>query len=158
MTLATRMNRGPVDPFVSLGLNDFVRSVFGPEQVPSTSYGVDVYEDAEHLYLDAEVPGFGRDQIDVTIDNGVLTIIAERSTPAPTLNTNATDGTPQEAAEAQQPTWHLRERRASQIRRSFQLPKTVDGSVGVDAKLADGVLHLKLAKRPESKPRKITIA
>lgn len=160
MTLATRLNRGSVDPFTSLGLDAFVRQVFAPETArpqQSAPYGVDVYEDAEHLHLDAELPGFTREQIDVTIDDGVLTITAER--PVPTLKADVpavpNGETP---SDSPQPTWHVRERRAARVTRSFALPKTIDRTTGVDAKLADGVLHLTLSKRPELKPRKINIA
>jgi HSP20 family protein len=156
MTLATRLNRGSSDPFSSVGLDSFVRQVFSPE-APRHPYGVDVYEDAEHLHLDAELPGFTRDQIDVTIDDGVLTITAER--PAPTVKPDVPNGSNAGSnGETSQPTWHARERRAARLARSFSLPKTVDGTAGVEAKLADGVLHLTLSKRPELKPRKITIA
>ena len=163
MALATRMNRGSVDPFESLGLDSFVRQVFSPETAPAGVYGVDVYEDAEHLYIDAELPGFTRDQLDVTIDDGVLTITAERPAPAPTM---AVTSQPTEGAEKKEgasdqeqpsPIWHVRERRATRMRRSFSLPKTIDGS-SVEAKLNDGVLRLTLGKRPEAKPRKITVA
>ena len=160
MTLATRMNRGSVDPFASLGFDSFVRQVFAPESQRSPSaaqYGVDVYEDGDHLHLDAELPGFSRDQIDVTIDDGVLSITAER--PAPTVanaaESQATDG---QNVETPGPTWHIRERRAARLTRSFALPKAIDASATIDAKLSDGVLHLTLSKRPEVKPRKIAIA
>ena len=172
MALATRMNRGSVDPFESLGLDSFVRQVFSPqgfspETASAGAYGVDVYEDAEHLYIDAELPGFTREQLDVTIVDGVLTITAERPAPSPTMTLPApkaegegtTDGSNNGANNEPSPTpiWHVRERRATRMRRSFSLPKTVDGS-SVDAKLNDGVLRLTLGKRPEAKPRKITIA
>jgi HSP20 family protein len=164
MALATRINRGSVDPFESIGLDSFVRQVFAPEASPATAYGVDVYEDAEHLYIDAELPGFNRDQLDVTINDGVLTIIAERSAPTPSVALAAPSSEGAEKGESsnneQQQSgliWHVRECRAARMRRSFSLPKNVDGST-VEAKLSDGVLHLTLGKRPESKPRKITIA
>ena len=156
MTLAARLNRNAIDPFESLGLDAFVRNVFAPEAQPSANYNVDVYEDATTLYIDAELPGFTRDQLDVSVHEGVLTITADRPTPAPTVAapTNA-EGQPTESLAA--PTWHVRERRAAKVRRSFGLPKTVEGS-SVSATLTDGVLHLSLAKVPEVKPRKITIA
>jgi HSP20 family protein len=152
MTLASRLNRGSVDPFNSIGLDSFVRQVFAPETQRSP-YGVDVYEDAEHLHLDAELPGFTRDQIDVTIDDGVLSITAER--PAPTVKADVPEGS---TGEPSQPTWHVRERRSARLSRRFALPKTIDAAATIDAKLSDGVLHLTLSKRPELKPRKIAIA
>ena len=147
MTLATRSNRGLTDPFdgIDRDLNSFVQRVFNGREYPTglTPYGVDIYEDADHLHVEAELPGFTREQVDVTIDNNVLTITADRS------QTKA-DGEQDRAG------WHLKERRYVRFQRSFSLPNTVDGS-GVEAKLADGVLHLTLTKRQEAKPRKITI-
>ena len=147
MTLATRSNRGLVDPFDSMGrdLDRFVRHVFdGQTPTMATPYGVDIYEDADQLHVEAEVPGFTRDEVDVTIDNNVLTITADRS------------GTSAQQENAPQPSWLLRERRYTRFQRSFSLPNTIDGS-SVDAKLVDGVLHVTLSKRQEAKPRKITI-
>ena len=103
------------------------------------SYPVDVHEDENHIYVEAEMPGFKKDEIDVTLESGVLTISAERKTE------------PREGA-----TKHLTERTFTRVYRSFSLPNTVDENK-VDAELKDGVLHLSLDKREEVKPRKIAI-
>src|SRR5947209_4250478 len=49
-------------------------------EVPSSlaPYAVDVHEDADHFYVDAELPGFTKDDVDITLEDGVLTIRAER--------------------------------------------------------------------------------
>lgn len=103
------------------------------------SYPVDIREDADHLYVDAEMPGFRKDEITVTFEQGVLTIEGERKV-------EDDDKTHK----------HLSERRYTHVRRSFTLPTTVDESK-VEAKLTDGVLHLTIDKRPEVKPRKIEV-
>src|SRR5437764_1421933 len=41
-------------------------------------FGVDVREDADHIYVEAELPGFKKDDIDITLENQTLTISAER--------------------------------------------------------------------------------
>ena len=41
-------------------------------------YAVDVREDADHLYVEAELPGFRKDDVDITLENQTLTITAER--------------------------------------------------------------------------------
>ena len=41
-------------------------------------YGVDIREDQDHLYVEAELPGFKKDDIDITLENQTLTISAER--------------------------------------------------------------------------------
>jgi HSP20 family protein len=103
------------------------------------AYPVDIHEDDNHVYVEAEMPGFRKDQIDVTLENGVLTISAER------------EDKPREGAAS-----HLKQRRFTKINRKFQLPKTVDDQK-VAAKLDDGVLHLTLTKREEVRPRKIEV-
>lgn len=102
------------------------------------AYPVDIREDAEHLYVEAEMPGFKRDEVQVTLENGVLTIQGQRK------------------VEETQGDSHLRERRFTRVARSFTLPNTVDESK-VDAKLENGVLQLTLSKREEVKPRKIEV-
>ncbi len=100
---------------------------------------VDVREDAEHLYVEAEVPGFKKDEVEVTLENQVLTLSAEHK-----------------AVAAPQGEWLLNERRPAKFHRTFKLPETVDDAA-VHATLADGVLTVTLDKRPESKPRKIVV-
>ncbi|HEY0009934.1 MAG TPA: Hsp20/alpha crystallin family protein [Tepidisphaeraceae bacterium] len=104
-----------------------------------TPYGVDVREDADHLYVEAELPGYRKEEVDITLENSTLTISAERK-----------------AEQESKGEWLLRERRYSSFSRSFTLPPTVDEST-VDAKLEDGLLKITLNKRQESKPRKITV-
>lgn len=144
MALPTRVSQGYVDPFESaqrdLGamLNRFLGSPQdgGGRFAP---FGVDVREDADHLYVEAELPGFTKDDVDITLENQTLTISAERK---------------EEKEEKGELLLH--ERRYRQFLRSFTLPPTVDEK-SVDAKLADGVLKITLNKREETKPRKISV-
>ena len=107
-------------------------------------YSVDVREDADHLYVEAELPGFKKEDVDITLENHTLTIAAER-------REAKSDGN------QQQGDWLLRERRHTRFLRSFTLPATVnDGKC--DAKLHDGVLQITLDKREETKPRKIQVS
>jgi HSP20 family protein len=107
-------------------------------------YGVDVREDADHIYVEAEVPGYKKDEIDINLENQTLTIVAEHKE----------DKQNKEGDKAE---WLLRERRYSRFQRSFTLPPTVD-SQSVQAKLNDGILMVTLNKREESKPRRIQVA
>ena len=111
---------------------------FGSDDL-TAKYPVDIHEDADGLTVSAELPGFSKDQVDISIDNGVLTIAAQR------------DSTKQKDA-----TTHLHERRFTRVRRQFTLPTTVD-TTDVEAALADGVLTLRLKKKEEVKPRKIEV-
>jgi len=103
------------------------------------AYPVDIHEDENHVYVDAEMPGFKKDEIEVTLEKGVLTIAAER-----TVN------------DEQKGKSHLNERRYTRVARRFSLPNTVS-EADVQARLEDGVLHLTLNKREEVKPRRIEV-
>ena len=105
----------------------------------TAKYPVDIHEDKDGLTVTAELPGFKKDEVDITINEGVLTIAAQR-----TIEKN------------EEGTTHLHERRFSHVRRQFSLPTTVD-TKNVEAALADGVLTLRLTKREEVKPHKIEV-
>src|SRR5690349_32562 len=85
MALPTRVQRGQVDPF-ELAQREFDglmgRFLGGRETNGGGNYlapyAVDVREDADHIYVEAELPGFKKDEIDVTLENQTLTIAAER--------------------------------------------------------------------------------
>jgi HSP20 family protein len=102
------------------------------------NYPVDIREDEDHIYVEAEMPGFRKDEVSVTLENGILTLSGQRR------------------AEERKGADHLTERRFTRIQRSFTLPTSVDESK-VDAKLSDGVLCITLNKREEVKPRRIEV-
>ena len=105
------------------------------------TYPVDIREDDGSIYVEAELPGFKNDEIEVTLEAGVLNITAERKA---------------EPKEDKGETEHLRERVYTRVQRSFTVPTSVDES-SVEATLTDGVLHLKLNKKEEVKPRRIEV-
>lgn len=147
MALPTRVNRsGMMDPFDAIQREfDTMlgRLVAGRESDGSrlAPYGVDIREDADHFYVDAELPGFRKEDVDVTLENQTLTISAERK---------------EQKDENGKGNLLLNERRYTRFQRSFSLPPIVDEST-CDAKLNDGVLRITLNKREESKPRKIQV-
>ena len=110
----------------------------GTEAETTGAYPVDVREEDNAVVVEAEMPGFTKDDIDVTLDGDVLRITAERE--------------PEEA----QGTRLLSERRYTRVERAFTLPAPVDDS-SVEAKLKDGVLHLRLPKTSESTSKRIEI-
>ena len=154
MALPTRVNRGFVDPMDVIGreFDNVLGRFFGAPVASNgggnarqtlTPYGVDIREDADHLYVEADMPGFKKDEIDITLENQTLTISGEHKEAS-------ADGGEKKGD------WLLNERRYARFLRSFTLPPTVDESK-VDAKLADGVLKITLNKREETKPRKIQV-
>ena len=106
------------------------------EQV--AAYPVDIREDDTQLHVEAELPGFDKGAVNVTMEKGVLTIDATREV---------------DDVEGKQ---HLHERRYTRVFRRFTLPDLYDES-SVEATLDKGVLHVTIKKRPEAKSRKIDV-
>jgi HSP20 family protein len=163
------VNRGQYDPFESAQrdfdhmLSRWMGNRGGDGHQMLAPYGVDVREDQDHIYVEAELPGFRKDDIDITLENQTLTISAERSEeqgePAPGAQARQGGKAQGGAAGAARPRgeYLLRERRYTRFQRSFTLPPTVDES-SVNARLAEGVLTITLNKREETKPRKIQVS
>jgi HSP20 family protein len=85
-----------------------------------------------------DVPGVALEDLDVSVEKGKLTIRGQRKAPD------------------RSPGYLHEERSFGQFERSIMLNEWVDSS-NVEANLHDGVLCLKLAKRPEAQPQKIAI-
>jgi HSP20 family protein len=102
---------------------------------------VDIFQNGAHeLVLKAELPEMTREDIDVTVDNGTLTIKGEKK-----LSTDV-----------KEEQFHRIERRYGTFSRSFSLPPTVDAT-RVAAEYRNGVLTVKLPMREEAKPRQIKV-
>jgi len=110
---------------------------------PSTTWvpPVDIYQTREHeLVLNAELPDMSREDIDINIENFVLTIKGEKKA----------------AADVKGEQFHHVERRYGAFTRSFSLPQTVDPN-RVTAEYKQGVLTVRLPLRDEAKPRSIKV-
>ena len=101
---------------------------------------LDVYEDKDHLFVRAEVPGMNKDEIDISVHDGVLTVSGERNL----------------AAEHEKAEAHRVERFVGRFQRSINLPHPVD-LANVSATYRDGILAITLPKAEEAKPKQITI-
>lgn len=150
MALPTRVHRGNyADPYdaVQREFDSMLGRFLGQQNADGgqrlAPYAVDVREDADHFYVEAEMPGFKKDDVDITLENQQLTISAVRKEEQEQKN--------------DQGELLLHERRYNRFLRSFTLPPTVDDQT-VNAKLNDGVLVITLNKREETKPRKITVS
>jgi HSP20 family protein len=102
---------------------------------------VDVYQTGDHeVVLKAELPDLSREDIDVAIENFVLTIKGEKKF----------------SSDVKEEQFHHVERRFGAFSRSFSLPQTVDtGKVAADYK--NGVLTIRIPLREEAKPRSIKV-
>ena len=102
---------------------------------------VDIYQNGEHeLVLKAELPDMTREEIDVTVEKGTLTIKGEKKF----------------ASDVKEEHFHRIERRYGTFSRSFSLPPTVDATK-VSADYKNGVLTVRLPLREEAKPRQIKV-
>ena len=97
-----------------------------------------LWEEEGHWCVDIDLPGVQQDDVDVILEKNTLRISAERKPP-----------------QEDRKFWH-QERAFGRIERLISLPEAVDHE-SIEAELQGGVLHLRLSKRPESQPRKISV-
>ena len=144
MTVLTRWE--PFREFTTLQdrMNRLFRDSFGEgqEALTSTSFApaVDVYEDEHNVTLKIEVPGIDEKDIDVRIENNVLTVHGERKF----------------EKEEKEENFRRVERQYGSFTRTFTLPNTVD-SEKVSANYEKGILKVTLPKRAEAKPKQIKV-
>jgi len=102
---------------------------------------VDIYQNAEkEVVIKAELPDMTREDIDVTVDHGTLTIKGEKKV----------------SSDVKEEGVHRIERRYGTFSRSFSLPQTVD-TTKVAADYRNGVLTVRLPLREEAKPRQVKV-
>lgn len=101
---------------------------------------VDITEDDKEFVVKAELPGLKREEVKVTVEDGVLSISGERK------------------AEKEEKTkkYHRIERSYGSFVRSFTLPEGCDATK-VNAEFKEGVLNVHLAKSPKAQPKAIEI-
>ena len=131
-TLQERMNRLFTDQFGQVADENVAAAAFMPP--------VDVYEDENTLQLKLEVPGVEEKDIDIRIENNMLTVRGERKF----------------EKEEKEQNFHRIERRYGTFYRSFALPSTVD-TENVQASYNAGILKLELSKKPEAQPKQIKV-
>lgn len=101
---------------------------------------IDVYEDDTHLHVEAELPGFQQNQIDLTLEEGLLYLQAERET----------------RDESEKDNYHLRERTFGKWNRAIRLPAAVQEDK-IQAVYKDGLLSISMEKQNQQQVRKINI-
>ena len=130
-TLQDRMNRLFRDSY-SEGQEALTTSSFAPP--------VDVYEDEHNVTLKIEVPGIDEKDIDVRIENNLLTVHGERKF----------------EKEEKEENYRRVERQYGSFTRSFTLPNAVNTET-VQANYEKGILKIQLAKKAEAKPKQIKV-
>lgn len=101
---------------------------------------LNLWEDEDHLYVEAELPGFELDDLDITV-TGENQLSLKGTRKSPELEGGA---------------WHRRERGFGSFSRMIELPQHVNPE-DVDAEFKYGVLTLRMAKKEEAKPRRIEV-
>jgi HSP20 family protein len=101
---------------------------------------VDISETEAEYAIKAELPEVKKEDVKVTVEDGVLTLQGERK----------------QEKEEKGKKYHRVERSYGRVVRSFTLPDSVDESK-VKAEYADGVLHLHLPKSEKAKPKQIDV-
>ena len=142
MSLVCYTNRGALAPWNPLkDLEQEVDGFFG-----LTPYAhdwlpvVDFRESEEVFTLEAEVPGLEKSNIQIEVQDNVITLKGERKN---------------EHKEKENGFYRM-ERSYGRFERSFEVPGGFDGGK-VEAKLENGVLRVTLPKREEAKPKHITV-
>jgi HSP20 family protein len=121
--------------FDSFGLGDGGWSGLAPAYP-----AVNVWQDGENVYCEAELPGMEMSDLEIYVTGGnQLTIKGERK--QPTLANGA---------------WHRQERGFGSFTRTLTLPVDVDANK-VEARFAHGVLTITMPKGEAVKPRKIAV-
>ena len=112
------------------------RSDFEGAFVPA----IDVVEEKDSFLIRADLPGLSKDNVSVTLQDNCLTIKGEKKHESETKEAN----------------YYRRERVSGSFSRTIKLPSTVDAK-RIDAQFKDGVLHVRLPKTEEAKPKQIDI-
>ena len=118
--------------FWTAPFSDIFERWMGEEETPS--FQVDMADEGDHYVLRAELPGVKPDDVRISVDNDVLTIVAEKK----------------DEFEGREKGIYRHERSFGKLTRSFQLNNLVN-DVKIEAEYRDGVLSLSLPKREESK-------
>ena len=131
-SLQDEINRAFSSNFARGGDSELTRGAWSPS--------VDIYENKDQIVLEAELPGMKPEDVNISVENNVLTLHGERKFEKKDDRDN----------------FHRVERSYGSFTRSFTLPPAVDANAA-NAVFENGVLRLTLAKREEAKPRRIEI-
>jgi HSP20 family protein len=109
-----------------------VRGTWAPE--------IDVFETPEKFTVILELPGMSTEDLDITVDDGVLTIAGERKF----------------YSDVEEENFYRIERRHGAFQRRITLPQQCDVTK-IDASMSDGLLKVEIPKTEAAKPRRIEV-
>ena len=99
---------------------------------------VSLWEYGEHTYLELELPGVSKENLEIVVEDGKLTVAAERKAPEGEVR------------------YMHNERHYGRVERTFSLPKEIDTD-SITADLTNGLLRLTFSKRPEAQPKRVEV-
>lgn len=138
------------EPFEGLNriqsrINELFDETFGRgrQQTTTTVWypPVDILESKDAYLIRAELPGMKKEDFNLEVKDGALTLSGERKFEEPANGVE----------------YHRVERAAGKFSRSFHLPQTVKHD-GIKAMYRDGILEVHAPKADEAKPRQITVS
>ena len=130
----------PFTDFSRLSSELFFDREPAPARPPSFVPAVDIQDDKDALVFRVEIPGLKAEEVHIAVEKNVLTLRGERK-----LEKKEGEGG-----------YHRVERAYGTFARSFVLPETADAEK-IEANLEDGVLTLRVGKRPPEQPRRIAV-
>lgn len=143
-----RPSRRAMSPVGFDGFENEVRRLldeaFGEAETIGWRPAVEVTETADELELTAELPGMSRDDVEIELEDDMLTIRGVK------------EEQKEEEKEEGEVTYRMAERSYGEFSRSFTVPSTVDAEA-ISAEFRDGVLTVTMPKTAESRGRKIEI-
>lgn len=130
------------DPFSSLFEAMLGETDLRSEDVSNRAWmpAVNIRETEGAYFVEADLPGLTKEDVDITLENNLLRLTGERRFEKDTKDEN----------------YHRVERSFGTFLRTFSLPSQVDPE-GVKASFKDGVLTIEVPKAEEARPRKIAI-
>ena len=131
----------PFDSQIDRLFNDAVRSM--SRQVDTWVPNCNAWEENERFTLELALPGWQSHEVNISMENGVLTVEGKR------------EGKTEIESENKR-MYHIHEVEGGSFSRSFKLPMNLEWDKG-NASFKEGMLQVEFPKRDEAKPRRITI-
>ncbi len=120
-------------------MDELFNDMFGTWGIRNSSYPtVNVYEDSKAFYVEAELPGYTSEDVNIDVEKHVLHISSEK------------------AEKKEDRKYILRERDYVKFNRSFSLPEGINEEA-IEAEFKNGILTITLPKIPVEQPKKIAV-
>ncbi|MDO7976308.1 Hsp20/alpha crystallin family protein [Oceanotoga teriensis] len=134
MAIRLYRNYPNFDEFDSV-FEDLSKMFNGMDKITKNSYmNIDLYENEKEAVIEAELPGFQRDEININIENNILNITAQKKEEKEEKNDSKK--------------YYIKERYFGKVARAFEMPENIDLEK-INAKFENGILKITLAKKDE---------